>query len=269
MKMRLDQLLLHRQLVESRERGKSLIMEGQVYVDGQKADKPGSQVEETAEIEIREQMRYVSRGGLKLEKAIETHGLRLENKICADIGSSTGGFTDCMLQHGAQFVYAVDVGYGQLAWKLRNDPRVCCLERTNARYLTQQEIPQKLDFFSMDVSFISIRLIIPALQPLLNDNAECVLLIKPQFEVGRNRVGKNGVVRNPDDHIQVLEEITSFLTQQEWGILSLDYSPIKGPKGNIEYLAYCRYHELSEAFDIRTLVAEAHEALNKGEQIEE
>lgn len=261
MKKRIDQLLAERQLAPSREKAKALIMSGNVYVGEQKVLKAGEEYEETADIRVTGEMKYVSRGGLKLEKAMEEYGLSLTDRICADIGASTGGFTDCMLQCGASRVYAVDVGYGQLAWKLRQDPRVTVLERTNARYLTAEQIPDRLDFFSMDVSFISVKLIIPALIPLLSGSAEAVILIKPQFEAGRGKVGKNGVVRDIGVHTEVLENITGFLEENGFGIIGLTYSPIKGPKGNIEFLAYVRAGAESEEYDIEELAKEAHQKL--------
>lgn len=239
LKKRLDLLILEKGLAESREKAKALIMSGLVYADRQKADKPGDTFPEETEIEVRGKgLRYVSRGGLKLEKAVDTFGLELEGLICMDIGASTGGFTDCMLQNGAQKVYAVDVGYGQLAWSLRTDPRVVNLERTNARYLTREQIPESVDFFSVDVSFISLTLILPVVRPLLAENGRAVCLIKPQFEAGREKVGKKGVVRDPAVHAEVIEKISSFALQNGFSVLGLTYSPVKGPEGNIEYLIY-------------------------------
>ncbi|MBP1554464.1 MAG: TlyA family RNA methyltransferase [Oscillospiraceae bacterium] len=263
MKKRIDQLLAERQLAPSREKAKALIMSGNVYVGEQKVLKAGEEYDENADIRVTGVMKYVSRGGLKLEKAMEDYGLSLAGRICADIGSSTGGFTDCMLQCGASRVYSVDVGYGQLAWKLRQDPRVVVLERTNARYLTEKQIPDRLDFFSMDVSFISVKLIIPALIPLLSDSAEAVILIKPQFEAGRGKVGKNGVVRDAGVHQEVLENVAGFLEENGFGITGLTYSPIKGPKGNIEFLAYVRAGTESREYDIEELVKEAHQKLSE------
>jgi 23S rRNA (cytidine1920-2'-O)/16S rRNA (cytidine1409-2'-O)-methyltransferase len=263
LKKRIDQLLAERQLAPSREKAKALIMSGNVYVGEQKVLKAGEEYDENADIRVTGVMKYVSRGGFKLEKAMEDYGLSLAGRICADIGSSTGGFTDCMLQCGASRVYSVDVGYGQLAWKLRQDPRVVVLERTNARYLTEKQIPDRLDFFSMDVSFISVKLIIPALIPLLSDSAEAVILIKPQFEAGRGKVGKNGVVRDAGVHKEVLENVTGFLEENGFGIIGLTYSPIKGPKGNIEFLAYVRAGTESGEYDIEELVKEAHQKLSE------
>ena len=239
MKKRLDILVTERGLAESREKAKALIMAGDVYVDQQKADKPGDLYPEEAPIEVRGKgLKYVSRGGLKLEKAMAEFPITLTGLVCMDVGASTGGFTDCMLQNGAKKVYAVDVGYGQLAWSLRTDPRVVNLERTNARYLSQEQVPEPIDFFSVDVSFISLSLILPAVRPLLSENARAVCLIKPQFEAGREKVGKKGVVRDPAVHQEVIEKILSFALENGYSVLGLTFSPVKGPEGNIEYLAY-------------------------------
>lgn len=239
MKKRLDILVTENGLAESREKAKALIMAGQVYVDNQKADKPGDTFSEDAHVEIRGKgLQYVSRGGLKLEKAMKEFGLTLTDKICMDVGASTGGFTDCMLQNGASKVYSVDVGYGQLAWSLRTDARVVNLERTNARYLTREQIPEEIDFFSVDVSFISLSLILPAVRPLLAEHGQAVCLIKPQFEAGREKVGKKGVVRDQSVHREVIEKIRNFSLENGFSVLGLTYSPVKGPEGNIEYLIY-------------------------------
>ena len=239
MKKRLDILVTERGLAESREKAKTLIMAGQVYVDGQKADKPGDTFSEDAAVEVRGKgLPYVSRGGLKLEKAMREFGLQLQGRTCMDIGASTGGFTDCMLQNGAQRVYSVDVGYGQLAWSLRTDPRVVNLERTNARYLTREQVPEEIGFFSVDVSFISLTLILPAVRPLLAEHGQAVCLIKPQFEAGREKVGKKGVVRDKAVHEEVIEKIRSFALENGFSVLGLTFSPVKGPEGHIEYLAY-------------------------------
>ncbi len=239
MKKRLDILVTENGLAESREKAKALIMAGQVYVDNQKADKPGDTFSEDAHVEIRGKgLQYVSRGGLKLEKAMKEFGLTLTDKICMDVGASTGGFTDCMLQNGARKVYSVDVGYGQLAWSLRTDARVVNLERTNARYLTREQIPEEIDFFSVDVSFISLSLILPAVRPLLAEHGQAVCLIKPQFEAGREKVGKKGVVRDQSVHREVIEKIRNFSLENGFSVLGLTYSPVKGPEGNIEYLIY-------------------------------
>lgn len=238
-KTRLDVALFEKGFCESREKAKALIMAGQVYVSGKKVTKAGETVKETDSIEIRgEKMPYVSRGGYKLEKAVREFGLRLDGKICMDIGASTGGFTDCMLQNGASKVYSIDVGYGQLAWKLRIDERVVNLERTNFRYVTHETVPEEIDFASVDVSFISLKIIVPVMKTLLKKNAHAVCLIKPQFEAGREKVGKKGVVRELSTHVEVVETIKSFMLEQGFSVLALDYSPIKGPQGNIEYLIY-------------------------------
>ena len=239
MKKRLDILLCEKGLVETRQKAQAVIMAGDVFVDGQKASKAGVAVAETANLEVRgNTLRYVSRGGLKLEKAMAQFPITLTGKTAADIGASTGGFTDCMLQNGAEKVYAVDVGYGQLAWTLRNDPRVMCLERTNARYLTREQIPDALDFASVDVSFISLGLILPALRPLLADDGQAVCLVKPQFEAGRELVGKKGVVRDRLVHLQVLEQFLRHAVQADFTVRGLTFSPIRGPEGNIEYLGW-------------------------------
>lgn len=239
MKKRIDVLLFERGLAPSREKARTLIMAGSVYVNNQKFDKPGDTVSDDAEIEVRgSTLKYVSRGGLKLEKAMQLFPIDLNGKICMDIGASTGGFTDCMLQNGAQRVYSVDVGYGQLAWQLRQDPRVVNLERTNARYLTREQVPEEIDFFSVDVSFISLRIILPAVRLLLRDGGQAVCLIKPQFEAGREKVGKKGVVRDRAVHEEVVETICRFAVENGYSVLGLTFSPVKGPEGNIEYLVY-------------------------------
>ena len=232
-KERLDLLLVEKGIITSRERAKACIMEGKVYVDGQKVDKAGEKVSFNANIEYRgATLKYVSRGGLKLEKAMKTYNISLENKVCMDIGASTGGFTDCMLQNKASKVFSVDVGYGQFAWKLRTDERVVCMERTNIRYVTLEEIGEALDFASIDVSFISLKKIMPATLNLLKDNGEVVALIKPQFEAGREKVGKKGVVREISTHKEVVYGIIDFLLDQDMNVLGVGYSPIKGPEGN-------------------------------------
>ena len=236
---RLDVELVNRGLVESREKGRALIMAGSVYVDGQKAFKAGDRIKDGMNIEIRgAKLKYVSRGGLKLEKSVEVFPICLEGKVCADIGASTGGFTDCMLQNGASKVYAIDVGYGQLAWKLRSDDRVVNMERTNIRYLDFELIEDEVGFISIDVSFISLKLVLPVAYQLLSDGGELVALIKPQFEAGREEVGKKGVVRDPSVHESVINAITTFAHETGFSVKGLDYSPIKGPEGNIEYLMY-------------------------------
>ena len=227
-KIRLDVLVTERGLCESRQKAQATIMAGLVFVDGQRSDKPGTPVAEDASVEVRgHALRYVSRGGLKLEKAMQTFPITLEGKVCADIGASTGGFTDCMLQNGAAKVYAVDVGYGQLDWKLRSDARVVCLERTNARYLSTEQIPEALDFASIDVSFISLKLIFPALYALLREGGEVACLIKPQFEAGREKVGKKGVVRDPAVHLEVLENFLRHAKENGFTVLGITYSPIR------------------------------------------
>lgn len=239
MKKRLDVLLVEKGLMESRQKAQAVIMAGQVYVAGQKVDKAGSPTAEDAPIEIRGGgLKYVSRGGYKLEKAMAAWPITLEGRTCADIGASTGGFTDCMLQNGASRVYAVDVGYGQFAWKLRQDPRVVCLERTNARYLTAEQIPDPLDFFSVDVSFISLSLILPPLKALMKENGQGVCLVKPQFEAGRDKVGKKGVVRDKKVHLEVLEHFFDHAAAAGFTVRGVTWSPIRGPEGNIEYLGW-------------------------------
>lgn len=245
MKERLDVLLMKRGLAQSREKAKALIMAGDVFVDGQREDKAGTMFEEErARIEVRSAgLKYVSRGGLKLEKAMECFPIRLEDKICMDIGASTGGFTDCMLQNGAKRVYSVDVGHGQLAWKLRNDGRVVCMEKTNFRHMKPGDIPDLLDFASVDVSFISLTKILLPARNLLAPGGEMVCLIKPQFEAGREKVGKKGVVRDPSVHREVIQKVMDFADLMGFSILGLTWSPVKGPEGNIEYLIHLRRQE--------------------------
>lgn len=239
MKARLDVALVERGFCESREKAKALIMAGIVYVNNQKSDKAGNTVKPDDIIEVRgETLKYVSRGGLKLEKAVDVFDLDLKGFICADIGASTGGFTDCMLQNGAAKVYSIDVGYGQLAWKLRTDERVINLERTNFRYVTAEQVPDMLDFASVDVSFISLSHILPVMHNLLKDKGQAVCLIKPQFEAGKENVGKKGVVREKAVHIAVIEKIMNLVIQSGFSLLGLDFSPVKGPEGNIEYLCF-------------------------------
>ena len=266
-KTRLDVLLVEQGLQESRQKAQATIMAGIVYVNNQKVDKPGTAVPNDAHIEVRgKTLRYVSRGGLKLEKAMQTWPIVLEGRTCADIGSSTGGFTDCMLQNGARKVYAVDVGTNQLAWKLRTDPRVVCLEKTNARTLTAQQVPEALDFASIDVSFISLKLIFPALYPLLREGGEAACLIKPQFEAGREKVGKKGVVRDSAVHLEVLEHFLEHAKENHFAVLGITYSPIRGPEGNIEYLGYLRKSDEQDAdVDLRAVVTASHETLKEGE----
>lgn len=267
MKKRLDILVFEKGLAESREKAKAVIMAGQVYVDNQKADKCGTSYDESVEIEVRGSvLPYVSRGGLKLEKAIDNFDLNLKDKTTMDIGASTGGFTDCMLQNGAKKVYSIDVGYGQLAWKLRTDDRVVNLERTNMRKVTREQVPDDIDFFSVDVSFISLRLILPVARQLMAENAEAVCLIKPQFEAGREKVGKKGVVRDPAVHAEVVQGIYDFVLQNGFDVLNLDFSPIKGPEGNIEYLIHLRKSDDPKSYTTVTpeeLVKRSHEQLDK------
>ena len=264
MKERLDVLLVKKGLAESREKAKAIIMSGIVYVDNNKEDKAGQTFNEDALVEVRgNTLRYVSRGGLKLEKAMNCFGVTLEGKIAMDVGASTGGFTDCMLQNGAVKVYSVDVGHGQLAWKLRNDERVVCMEKTNIRYVTPDDVADKIDFASIDVSFISLKKVLPAVYDLLTDVGEVVCLIKPQFEAGREKVGKKGVVREQSVHVEVVDMIVSFAREMGFVTLDLSYSPIKGPEGNIEYLLYITKDTSREGkeFDINALVKESHEKL--------
>ncbi len=238
-KLRLDTAVFEAGYADSREKAKALIMAGQIYVNNQKSDKAGTTVKPDDIIEFRGAApKYVSRGGLKLEKAVEKFGFSLEGCMCADIGASTGGFTDCMLQNGAVRVYSIDVGYGQLAWKLRTDERVVNLERTNFRYVTKEQIPDELDFCSVDVSFISLGLIIPTMKTIMKENAQAVCLIKPQFEAGREKVGKKGVVRDPEVHLEVINKVINIALDNGFEVKHLDYSPIKGPEGNIEYLIH-------------------------------
>ena len=264
-KTRLDVLLVERGLQETRQKAQATIMSGLVYVNGQKVDKPGTAVLNDAPIEVRgNALKYVSRGGLKLEKAMATFPIDLHGNICADIGASTGGFTDCMLQNGAAKVYAVDVGYGQLAWKLRSDERVVCMERTNARYLTHEQIPDELDFASVDVSFISLKLILPALCGILKPGGHVSCLVKPQFEAGREKVGKKGVVRDPAVHLEVLENFLVHAKESGFTVLGMTFSPIRGPEGNIEYLGFLEKSEWVEKdFDLKALVDASHETLKE------
>ena len=264
-KTRLDVLLVERGLQESRQKAQATIMSGLVFVRGQRVDKPGTAVPNDAEIEVRgNALKYVSRGGLKLEKAMATFPIDLHGTVCGDIGASTGGFTDCMLQNGARKVSDVDVGYGQLAWSLRSDERVVCMERTNARYLTHEQIPEELDFASVDVSFISLKLILPPLCGLLRQGGHVACLVKPQFEAGKEKVGKKGVVRDPAVHLEVLEHFLEHAKESGFTVLGLTYSPIRGPEGNIEYLGYLEKGDWQErAFDLKALVAESHETLKE------
>lgn len=272
MKKRLDILLVEKQLEKSRERAKAMIMEGLVYVNGQKEDKPGSMTDEAASVEVRgKTLPYVSRGGLKLEKAITQFGIDLMGKTAMDIGASTGGFTDCMLQNGAAKVYCVDVGYGQLAWKLRCDPRVVNMERVNIRYVTGEQVPDRLDFISVDVSFISLSLVLPVAKQLLKEDGEIVALIKPQFEAGREKVGKKGVVRDSAVHREVIGKVIELAQSLELTVKGISFSPIKGPEGNLEYLIYLQKTQRQEVshFDIADIVEKSHQCLKGCEDFEE
>ena len=262
-KQRLDQLVFDLGLTESRERAKTTIMSGIVYVNGLMVDTPGTQVDPEANIEVRgNALPYVSRGGFKLEKALNVFPVNPAGKVCVDCGASTGGFTDVLLKNGAKRVYAVDVGYGQLAWSLRNDPRVINLERTNVRYITKEQIPERLEFAVMDVSFISIQLVIPAVGALLKDGADYICLIKPQFEAGREEVGKKGVVRDVNVHFSVIRSFQAFAETTDFTLMGLDYSPIKGPEGNIEYLAWLKKgHHESLPFSVEQVVEASHRVL--------
>ena len=262
-KQRLDQLVYELGYTESRERAKTTIMSGLVFVNGQRADKPGMAVDPDAKIEVRgEALPFVSRGGFKLDKALKVFPVDPAGKICIDCGASTGGFTDVLLQHGAAKVYAVDVGYGQLAWKLRTDERVVNLERTNLRYIDETMIPEPLDLAVMDVSFISVRLILPAVKLLLKPGADYICLIKPQFEAGRDEVGKKGVVRDPKIHEQVVRDILDFAREIGFSLMGLDFSPIKGPEGNIEYICHLKNgaYAVPEP-NVEAVVAASHENL--------
>lgn len=269
MKTRLDVLLVERGLAESREKAKAIIMAGEVFVDGQREDKAGTSFPEKVVIEVKgSPLKYVSRGGLKLEKAMTHFDVTLEGKVCMDVGASTGGFTDCMLQNGAKKVYAVDVGNGQLAWKLRQDERVVCMEKTNIRYVTPEEIPDRIQFVSIDVSFISLTKVLGPVKALMEPDGEVVCLIKPQFEAGREKVGKKGVVREKSVHLEVIEMVASFAGSIGFEALHLEFSPIKGPEGNIEYLLHLRNCTDGSTFANDTIgaseiVEKAHETLDK------
>lgn len=267
-KMRLDAYLTEHGLCESREKAKAVIMAGCVFVNNQKCDKAGTALKPDDKVEVRGgEMPFVSRGGYKLDKAVKSFGLDLSEKICIDIGASTGGFTDCMLQNGATKVYAVDVGYGQLNWKLRSDERVVCMERTNARYLDRDQIPDELDFASIDVSFISLKLILPAVHRVLKEGGHVACLIKPQFEAGREKVGKKGVVRDPDVHLEVLENFLTHAKDSGFTVLDITFSPIRGPEGNIEYLGYLESGDwVEKTFDLQGLVEQSHAALDHGKE---
>ena len=263
-KKRLDVLLTEQGFADSRSRAQAIIMAGLVYVNGQKADKPGVSYEETVQIEVRgESCPYVSRGGLKLEKALRDFGVKPEGYVCSDSGASTGGFTDCLLQKGASKVYAIDVGYGQLDWKIRSDPRVVVMERTNIRYVTPEDLGEPLDLSVVDVSFISLKIVLPAIKNLLKPGAgQVVCLIKPQFEAGKEKVGKKGVVREPETHKEVLDSFVELAKQLRFTILGLTFSPVKGPEGNIEFLGHLTLAEAEGIEpDTASIVSQAHETL--------
>lgn len=266
-KIRLDVAVFEQGFAPSREKAKAIIMAGQVYVNNQKVDKAGTEIKPEDKLEVRgNTLKYVSRGGLKLEKAMQCFPITLKDKICMDVGASTGGFTDCMLQNGAKKVYSIDVGYGQLAWKLRTDKRVVNLERTNFRYCTREQVPDEIDFSSVDVSFISLRHILPVLHQLLSEQGQAVCLIKPQFEAGKEKVGKKGVVRDLSVHREVVERIIALALENGFSVEGLEFSPIKGPEGNIEYLIYLVKSDapaLSESVDAAALVNQSHTELDK------
>lgn len=258
-KQRLDVRLAEEGHYPSREKARVAVMAGLIFVDGERSDKPGTMVKPESNIEIRgNSLIYVSRGGLKLEKAIKSFGLDLNNRVVLDVGASTGGFTDCALRHGARLVYAVDVGYGQLAWQLRNDNRVVVLERTNIRYLTKESLPEIPDFATIDVAFISLSKVLPRVGELLAEEAEGVALVKPQFEAGREKVGKKGVVRDPAVHVQVLDNVTALIAELGWLVGGLDYSPVTGPEGNIEFLIYFKKTGRQCDYSTNDVVAKAH-----------
>ncbi len=267
MKERLDVLLCNMGLAPSREKAKAIIMAGQVYVNGQKEDKAGSMFDIYSPIEVKgSTLKYVSRGGLKLEKSIQNFHVELDGKVCMDVGASTGGFTDCMLQNGAVKVYAVDVGHGQLDWKLRNDERVVCMEKTNIRYILPEHLQELVQFASIDVSFISLTKVLEPVRNVLTDRGQIVCLIKPQFEAGREKVGKKGVVREKSTHMEVIETVIAYAQSIGFGILNLEFSPIKGPEGNIEYLLYLQKNPTEEELakelpDVKALVEQSHELL--------
>lgn len=258
MKQRLDVLLVNHGYADSREKAKAIIMSGNVFVNGQREDKAGSTFEEEGiDLFIKENpLKYVSRGGLKLEKAMQTFPITLDGKLCMDIGASTGGFTDCMLQNGASKVYAIDVGHGQLAWKLRNDERVVCMEKTNFRYVTHEQVPEEIDFASVDVSFISLEKILPVAYELLKEDAQMVCLIKPQFEAGREQVGKKGVVRDAKVHEEVICRIVTFTQSIGFSPVGLTFSPVRGPEGNIEYLLWIKKSDESSGEEILAMVSD-------------
>lgn len=262
-KERLDVLLVQRGLLESREKAKAVIMSGEVFVGGQRVDKAGTMIDPEAQIEVRgSHCPYVSRGGLKLEKALRDFGVDPTGYVCSDSGASTGGFTDCLLQKGAKKVFAIDVGYGQLAWSIRTDPRVVCMERTNIRYVTPEDIGEPLDLSVVDVSFISLNIVLPAIRELLKPDGQVLCLIKPQFEAGREKVGKKGVVRDPAVHMEVLEHFIALAKRLDFTIRNLTFSPVKGPEGNIEFLGHLSREPGDDRYpDVAELVRTAHESL--------
>lgn len=262
-KKRLDILLVEKGLAPSREKAKAIIMSGNVFVGGQKADKAGDSFPDDVDIEVHgNENAYVSRGGLKLEKALDFFGADVDNKLAIDVGASTGGFTDCLLRRGARKVYSVDVGYGQLAWEIRNDPRVVCMERTNIRYVTHEQIPEIIELAVIDVSFISLKIVLPAVRALMGESGNVYCLIKPQFEAGREKVGKKGVVRDPEVHCEVLENFISNANEAGFTVCGITFSPITGPEGNIEFLGSLRCEKcLNDEIDIKSIVADAHNSL--------
>ena len=266
MKKRLDVLLTEQGYADTRSKAQAIIMSGQVYVNGQKADKPGVSYEETVELEVRGAVcPYVSRGGLKLEKALRDFGVKPEGYVCSDSGASTGGFTDCLLQQGAKKVFAIDVGYGQLDWKIRSDPRVVVMERTNIRYVTPDQLGEPLDLSVIDVSFISLKIVLPAIKELLKEDGQVLCLIKPQFEAGKEKVGKKGVVRDKETHKEVLDNFVALAAELNFTILGLTFSPVKGPEGNIEFLGHLTLKNVPGIVpDTALVVEQAHQALDKG-----
>ena len=268
-KKRLDVLLTEQGYAENRTKAQAIIMSGIVYVDGQKADKPGTSYEETVAIEVRgAACPYVSRGGLKLEKALRDFGVKPEGFVCSDSGASTGGFTDCLLQQGAKKVFAIDVGYGQLDWKIRSDPRVVVMEKTNIRYVTPEQLGEPLDLSVVDVSFISLKIVLPAIQKLLKQTGQVLCLIKPQFEAGRDKVGKKGVVREKSTHKEVLDDFVELADSLGFKILGLTFSPVKGPEGNIEFLGHLCLNDVTGIRpDTALVVEQAHAALDKGAEV--
>ena len=265
-KKRLDVLLTEQGYADTRSKAQAIIMSGQVYVNGQKADKPGVSYEETVELEVRGAVcPYVSRGGLKLEKALRDFGVKPEGYVCSDSGASTGGFTDCLLQQGARKVFAIDVGYGQLDWKIRSDPRVVVMERTNIRYVTPEQLGEPLDLSVIDVSFISLKIVLPAIKELLKEDGQVLCLIKPQFEAGKEKVGKKGVVRDKETHKEVLDNFVALAAELNFTILGLTFSPVKGPEGNIEFLGHLTLKDIPGIEpDTAQVVDQAHQALDKG-----